>query len=116
MAYPSRFPPSPVGAHLITGHVVDSRTGTRLTEAVVELAGLQKVVRVDSVGSFRLTNVPNGRVTLRTRQLGYYRGEGAIRIDGADSVRVEIALDPVLLCLDCSMEQKPTPGYVRIVR
>lgn len=107
--------PQPTARRLV-GNVVDSRTRTRLTEATVELAGLQTAVRVDSTGYFRIANVSSGLLTIRTRRLGYHPGTGTVRIDSGDSVLVEIGLDPILICLDACFPADSTPGYVRIIR
>ena len=81
----------------------------------MELSGLRKVVRVDSVGTFRFADVPAGFVTLRTRHIGYYRGEGTIVVTSTDSIEVEVGLDRLVVCMDCLGDQPPTPGYVRVI-
>ena len=79
------------------------------------LTWLRRVARVDSVGAFLFAGVPTGRVTLRTRQVGYYRGEGTIVVEPTDSIQVEVGLDRLVFCMDCVGEQPPTPGYVRVI-
>jgi Carboxypeptidase regulatory-like domain len=95
---------------------VDTRSRARLSEAVVELAGFRRTIRVDSAGNFSFANVPDGEVLLRTRRIGYYPGKGTVLVQETDSASIEIGLDPVLYCLDCAAEPTPTPGYVRILR
>jgi carboxypeptidase family protein len=105
----------PTHGHRLVGYVVDTRSHKRLTEAVVQLGKSARTARVDSIGAFSFANVPDGQLTLRTRRIGYYPGEGTIVVQSNDSGLVEIGLDPLVFCLDYC-DARATPGYVKVIR
>lgn len=105
------------GAVTLSGRVVFAGTHGPLADATVWIDGVATEARTNAAGEFVLADAPIGVVTVRTRRIGFYPGRGTVRLTGSPGERVEIGLDPVLLCFDaCDPAPAPTSGYVRVVR
>jgi len=101
---------------VLSGRVVDSRSLIPIMDARVRIDGIRNEARTDSAGTFMLRGVSARIVTIRAWRIGYYAGHGTARIPGRP-FRIEIGLDPALVCLDdCPRDPIPTRGYVRVVR
>jgi TonB-linked SusC/RagA family outer membrane protein len=58
-------------AGTITGRVTDRGTQQPVSDVQIVIVGTQRGARTDASGEYRLTNVPAGKVRLRTLRLGF---------------------------------------------
>jgi TonB-linked SusC/RagA family outer membrane protein len=81
---------------VLAGVVVTAVTGTPLEGARVTVEGTRLLQTTDADGSFRLTGVPPGRVTLRVARIGYQPAALAVAA-GSTTLRVELRESAVRL-------------------
>jgi hypothetical protein len=77
---------------IFRGRIVDEHGERPIADAVIELRDLQRLVRSDSTGTFRLTGVPAGVHRVLVRRLGYDSVVTVMRFVERDSVDAEILL------------------------
>ena len=65
------------GTSIVTGNVIDARTGANLKGAKVTIEETGQWTSTNDLGEFRLVNVPTGSATLTVSYLGY-AGQSAI--------------------------------------
>jgi TonB-dependent receptor len=78
----------------IYGVVTDSLSGDVLPGANVYLVGTGKGSATDIEGRYRITNVPPGVYTLRVSYLSYQTKNLLLRIEGTETIALDIALVP----------------------
>jgi hypothetical protein len=84
-------------AGVIAGRVTsraDTGAAAPTEGAAVSVVGSAIRATTGADGRFVLERVPAGAVTVRVRLLGYRSVERAIRVRGADTVRVDVTLEP----------------------
>ncbi len=81
----------------ISGTVTDSSGGAPLAGAVLTVRGGTGSATSRENGSFVLTQVPDGDVTIVVRQIGYRRAEVTVPAGSSGPVDVALARDPVRL-------------------
>ncbi len=72
---------------VVTGKVIDARTGANLKGAKVTIEGTGQWVRTDDLGEFRLANVPMGVTTLTVSYLGYAEQSTEIDVRGESTAQ-----------------------------
>lgn len=78
----------------IVGRIVDAKTGTGITDAVVSVEGTAAGARSTINGRFSITSVPSGSATLLVRRLGYAaKRVSGIAVDANAVIEQNIALD-----------------------
>lgn len=84
---------------VVTGRVLEARTGTPLSGAVVTVEGTALAARTDGGGRYRIENVPPGPQMLRARLIGYAPSRVAIVVptEGLVEHDVRMAANPLLL-------------------
>ncbi|MCI0450852.1 MAG: TonB-dependent receptor [Candidatus Latescibacteria bacterium] len=107
LAYPrhdARAWPVPSTALLapgvVTGRVIDARTGQAVASGSVALDTLSLEVGTDASGRFALVNVPPGVRTLTISHAEYMMRKTAIAVSAADTITVEVLLLPRTLSVD----------------
>src|SRR5689334_22491426 len=88
-AQPDRSKPSAV----IIGVVADSNLFP-IPNADVNIGGSSVRVTADSLGRFRITNVPAGRFVLIARRIGFQPGISPIDVTANDTLWLSFTLDP----------------------
>jgi hypothetical protein len=93
------------GARFLTGFVKDTG-GMPLSDATVSIGKLQKIVRTQADGSFRLDSLPKGKFEIRARKLGYAPkvvevkvGDQGGRVDDFELVPAARALPAVVTAI-----------------
>lgn len=76
----------------ITGKVLDE-TGQPLPGASVSIKGTNKITSTDAAGSFKLTGIANGSITLSATFVGYQTLEKSVKVSGATNVDFQLAPD-----------------------
>lgn len=81
----------------LNGRVVTAVTGAPLSGVTVEHEGGSRRVVTDGTGSFRITGLPTGRVTLRFHRLGFDVVEETVELgaSGAPPLQVVLPVDAV---------------------
>jgi hypothetical protein len=77
----------------VRGRVIDSEMGQALPGATVLVGKDTTAVRTDSLGLFRVSNLPRGMIDIRIRQLGYEEGIFRVFIPDSGTVHHEFSLD-----------------------
>jgi hypothetical protein len=88
---------APVGVHaqepgVLTGHVVDARTGAGLEKVLVLVEPAGPSTQTDSGGAFRLPAIPAGPQRLYVSVIGYILGRREVMIPAAGALDVTIPL------------------------
>lgn len=81
---------------VISGKVVDARTGANLKGALVEIEETGQSTSTNDLGEFRFPAVVAGNYTLRVSYLGYVDGAAAIRAQPGRPVQQNIQLSNLL--------------------
>jgi iron complex outermembrane receptor protein len=76
----------------IAGQVVDSASRTPLTGVTVIVEGTQRASITTSDGTFRVTGVPLGTVSLRARRIGYLSQAKTLSVGSSATATVNFAL------------------------
>ena len=110
LARPSGADVSATG--VIVGTVVISGSAAPLAYSVVSINALQIERFSDDAGRFTLPDVPAGRVTLRTKHIGYTPVDTTIDVPAGDTVhvRIEMAKVPVQLPAVTTVAGCKAPG------
>ncbi|HWB63474.1 MAG TPA: TonB-dependent receptor, partial [Chitinophagales bacterium] len=82
----------------ISGHV--TARGRNLEAASVSLSKTQLSTLTDSLGNFRLNNVPPGKYTLRISYIGYENFENGINMQTAAPLVINAMLKPLVSDMD----------------
>lgn len=78
----------------ITGRIIDSKTGSGVTEATVSVDGSALATRTVIDGRFTISQVPSGRIDLVIRRLGYAaKRVTGINVGAGEVVAQDISLD-----------------------
>lgn len=105
-ARPAGAQPALARAAAATGTVDGVVTDTNLVslaDASVSIEGSSIHVATGANGRFRLVQVPAGDYVLVVRRLGYVPVTTALRVNGADTLRLSFALERVTTALDTVM-------------
>ncbi|GAA4462126.1 hypothetical protein GCM10023189_38460 [Nibrella saemangeumensis] len=65
------FTVEPVGHGMVTGQVIDKKTGRPVSKAVVRLSPLGRIARTDTTGHFRMDTIAAGKYTVQATKEGY---------------------------------------------
>ncbi len=76
----------------LVGTVVASRSHIRLVGVTVRVSGLERGVKTDANGQFKLSEVPEGLQTFRFMKVGYRQFERTIAVD-ASTPHIQISLE-----------------------
>lgn len=89
---------------LVTGVLVDDRSGAPISGARITLTGSRGGWRgealTDSAGEFRFAAVHPGAYGLRARRVGYRDTGGAVRLAADSAVELEVRMAPASVALD----------------
>lgn len=89
---------------LVTGVLVDDRSGAPIPAARITLAGSRGAWRgetlTDSLGEFRFADVHPGAYGLRARRVGYRDTGGSLRLAADSAVELEVRMAPASVALD----------------
>lgn len=78
----------------LRGRVLDSEMGNGLASATVRIGkDTAAVVRTDSLGFFRITNLPRGQTDVRIQAIGYEEGLFRVYLPDSGSVGQNFSLD-----------------------
>lgn len=77
----------------IAGQVTDANTAEPVAGATVRVEGTDIGAVTSPDGSYRVTGVGPGTVTLVVRRLGYRRAERTVDVSEGETIRVDIALE-----------------------
>lgn len=83
--------PAPAGPGSVTGRVLDMR-GAPLPGATVSIEGMSRRAVTGSDGTFRMENVPTGRLRLRATRVGYAGGVREVRVGTRVGASVDFRL------------------------
>jgi hypothetical protein len=87
------WPALALGQVTLRGHVVDSEMGNPLIGASVRAGRDTASFKTDSLGFFRIPNLPGGATDLRIQLLGYEDGLFRVRLPDTGLVDQQFALD-----------------------
>ncbi len=79
------------GTSIVTGKVIDARTGANLRGALVTVEESGQWTSTNDLGEFRIVGIPKGNMTLTVSYLGYTRQSALIGVRG-DAVSQSFAL------------------------
>jgi TonB-linked SusC/RagA family outer membrane protein len=83
----------------VRGFVSDSTTGRPVAGVQVTIAGATARAATSEAGSYQLTGVPAGRITVRAQRLGYAAFQRTVDLTAGGTVTVDIRLRPVAAVL-----------------
>lgn len=88
------FPATAAAQATVRGRVVDSEMGNPLAGATVRISqDSAATTKTDSLGFFRIPNVPGGMADVRIQLIGYEEGLFRLYIPDSGSVQREFSLD-----------------------
>jgi len=78
-------------ASVLTGRVLDVRTGEYLENAKVKIVGTNKSAMTDQYGRYRIRNVGSGEVSVEVFYTGFYRETKSVTLeDGSNELNVSL--------------------------
>lgn len=91
--------PAPFDTSDARGRVIDARTAAPLQSAIIEVEPGRRRVSTDSLGTFRLPDLPTGRYHIRVHRFGFVeaRDSGTYGMGG---LRLLAALSPMQSLVD----------------
>ena len=84
----------------ITGRVVDRGTQQPVATATVRVVGTSRAVQTNEQGTYRLTNVPAGTVTVQALRLGYGSSSRPITVTAGQTAQLDFTLETAATQLD----------------
>jgi hypothetical protein len=90
----------PRGAAGLIDGVISDTSLAPLAEATITIVGTDTRVVTGANGRFRFASIPAGDYTLLARHIGYEAATTRITVADLDTVRISIALEPVVAALD----------------
>lgn len=85
---------------VITGSVVDVKSGNRLIGTVVAIEGTQISALTNAQGAFRLTNVPVGQQRVTVTRLGYATLTQPVQVAAGQTAQLEFRIEERPITLD----------------
>ncbi|MCA0375609.1 MAG: TonB-dependent receptor [Gemmatimonadetes bacterium] len=83
----------------VRGTVTDSATGRPIASAQVTIPGSTRGTVTNESGTYQLTGVPAGAVSLRVQRIGYAAATRAVTVTSGGTVTADVALAPVATVL-----------------
>ncbi|MFN9202849.1 MAG: SusC/RagA family TonB-linked outer membrane protein [Gemmatimonas sp.] len=83
----------------VRGTVTDSATGRPVAGVQMTVAGAPARAATSEAGTYQLTGVPAGRVTVRAQRLGYAAVQRTVDLTAGSTVTLDIRLRPVAAVL-----------------
>ncbi|HLK98376.1 MAG TPA: carboxypeptidase-like regulatory domain-containing protein, partial [Hymenobacter sp.] len=104
-------------AAVLTGRVLDAKTGQTLPFATVYLNNSTRGTTADENGSYRLTNVPLGNAELVGSMLGHATARQALRLGEARTYSIDLRLESSGHDLTAvTVTARRSPAYARQLR
>src|SRR5690242_10652989 len=88
------------GGATITGRVVDRGTQQPVATATVRVVGTNRAVQTNEQGTYRLTGVPAGSITVQAIRLGYASSSRPITVTAGQTASLDFTIEPAATQLD----------------
>ena len=84
----------------VQGHVIDSKTKEYVPYVLVAVKGTTLATTTDAKGFYSIKNIPQGKVILEVKHLGYHNASVTLKTDKEETLEQDFELTDDVLSLD----------------